>query len=38
MKRTQTQQELLNNGTTDRIAGTYKTNIVIPGIGLNYSF
>lgn len=37
-ERTQTQQELLNNGTTDRIAGTYKTNIVIPGIGLNYAF
>ncbi|GAA4002663.1 outer membrane protein transport protein [Hymenobacter fastidiosus] len=37
-KRTQTQQDLLNNGTTDRIAGTYKTNIVIPGIGLNYNF
>ncbi|MBX0292666.1 outer membrane protein transport protein [Hymenobacter sp. HSC-4F20] len=37
-KRTQTQSELLNNGTTDRIAGTYKTNIVIPGIGLNYAF
>ncbi|WP_019946471.1 OmpP1/FadL family transporter [Hymenobacter aerophilus] len=37
-KRTQTQQDLLTNGTTDRIAGTYKTNIVIPGIGLNYTF
>ncbi|SES75855.1 OmpP1/FadL family transporter [Hymenobacter actinosclerus] len=37
-KRTQTQQELVTNGTTDRIAGTYKTNIVIPGIGLNYTF
>ncbi|MBO0358305.1 outer membrane protein transport protein [Hymenobacter sp. BT186] len=37
-KRTQTAQELLNNGTTDRIAGTYKTNIVIPGLGLNYNF
>ncbi|MDF7814462.1 outer membrane protein transport protein [Hymenobacter sp. YC55] len=37
-KRTQTQQDLLNNGTTDRIAGTYKTNIVIPGLGLNYNF
>ncbi|UOG75320.1 outer membrane protein transport protein [Hymenobacter tibetensis] len=37
-KRTQTTQDLLNNGTTDRIAGTYKTNIVIPGIGLNYNF
>lgn len=38
MKRTETQQQLIENGTTDRIAGTYKTNIVIPGIGLNYSF
>lgn len=37
-KRTETQADLLNNGTTDRIAGTYKTNIVIPGFGLNYSF
>ena len=37
-KRTQTSQDLLNNGTTDRIAGTYKTNIVIPGLGLNYNF
>lgn len=37
-KRTQTQEELVANGTTDRVAGTYKTNIVIPGIGLNYTF
>ncbi|RAK63990.1 OmpP1/FadL family transporter [Hymenobacter edaphi] len=37
-KRTQTQAELEANGTTDRVAGTYKTNIVIPGIGLNYTF
>jgi long-chain fatty acid transport protein len=37
-KRTQTQAELISNGTTDRIAGTYKTNIVIPGLGLNYNF
>ncbi|WP_303309446.1 OmpP1/FadL family transporter [Hymenobacter sp. BT730] len=37
-KRTQTQQDLLNNKTTDRVAGTYKTQIVIPGIGLNYTF
>ncbi|QIX61750.1 long-chain fatty acid transporter permease [Hymenobacter lutimineralis] len=37
-KRTQTQSDLLNNGTTDRVAGTYKTNIVIPGIGFNYNF
>jgi long-chain fatty acid transport protein len=38
MKRTQTQQDLLNNKTTDRVAGTYKTQIVIPGIGLIYTF
>lgn len=37
-KRTQTQAELINNGTTDRIAGTYKTTIVVPGLGLNYNF
>jgi len=37
-KRTQTQQDLINNGTTDRVAGTYRTNIYIPGIGLHYKF
>jgi len=37
-KRSQTQQELIANNTTDRVAGTYKTRIVIPGIGLNYTF
>ena len=37
-KRTQTQDDLINNGTTDRIAGTYKTNVVVAGLGLNYSF
>ncbi|MGY2134641.1 OmpP1/FadL family transporter [Hymenobacter sp. HD11105] len=37
-KRSQTQSQLVANGTQDRVAGTYKTNIVIPGIGLNYSF
>jgi long-chain fatty acid transport protein len=38
-KRTQTYEELQNNGTAnDRVAGTYKTNIVIPGFGLNYTF
>jgi long-chain fatty acid transport protein len=36
--RTQTQQDLQDNGTTDRVAGTYKTNIYIPGIGLHYKF
>ncbi|MCB2409301.1 OmpP1/FadL family transporter [Hymenobacter lucidus] len=37
-KRTQTALDLQNNQTTDRVAGTYKTNIVIPGLGLNYTF
>lgn len=37
-KRTVTQEELINNGTTDRVAGTYKTQVVVPGIGLNYTF
>ena len=37
-ERTQTQNDLINNGTQDRVAGTYKTSIVIPGVGLNYSF
>lgn len=37
-KRSQTTQDLQNNQTTDRVAGTYKTNIVIPGLGLNYTF
>ncbi|MCC3153386.1 outer membrane protein transport protein [Hymenobacter sp. BT770] len=37
-KQTQTQQDLLNNGTTDRVAGTYRTNVYIPGIGLHYKF
>ena len=37
-KRTQTQADLLNNGTTDRVAGTYRTDIFIPGIGVRYSF
>ena len=37
-KRTQTQQQLLDNGTTDRVAGTYRTNVYIPGIGLHYKF
>ena len=37
-KRTQTQQQLLDNGTTDRVAGTYRTNIYVPGIGVHYKF
>lgn len=38
MKRTQTEADLLNNATTDRVAGTYRTNISIPGIGVRYNF
>ncbi|GAA4352347.1 outer membrane protein transport protein [Hymenobacter saemangeumensis] len=37
-KRSQSEQDLVNNGTTDRPAGTYRTNISIPGIGLRYNF
>ena len=37
-KRTQSQQDLLDNGTTDRVSGTFKTNIYIPGIGVSYKF
>ena len=38
MKRTQTEAQLLDNGTTDRVPGTYRTNISIPGIGVRYNF
>ncbi|MBU6119748.1 OmpP1/FadL family transporter [Hymenobacter siberiensis] len=38
LKRTQTQAQLLDNGTTDRLAGTYKTQVYVPGIGLHYKF
>ena len=38
LKRTQTEADLIANGTTDRVAGTYRTNISIPGIGLRYNF
>ena len=38
VKRSQTQQDLLDNGTADRIAGTYKTQVYVPGIGLHYKF
>ena len=38
IKRNQTQAQLLDNGTTDRIAGTYKTQVYVPGIGLHYKF
>ena len=38
MKRSQSQSSLVANGTTDRVAGTYKTTIAIPGIGAHYNF
>jgi long-chain fatty acid transport protein len=39
MKRSQTQQELIDNGTDkDRVAGTYKTTISVPGVGLFVKF
>ncbi|HEX8659359.1 MAG TPA: outer membrane protein transport protein [Hymenobacter sp.] len=38
LQRTQTEGDLLDQGTTDRIAGTYRTNISIPGVGMRYNF
>ena len=38
MKRSQTQDDLISNGTTDRVAGTYKTNIYVPGVQLYVKF
>jgi long-chain fatty acid transport protein len=38
LKRSQSQADLVNNGTTDRVAGTYKTTIAIPGVGLYVKF
>ncbi|GAB3654352.1 outer membrane protein transport protein [Hymenobacter agri] len=38
LKRSQTPGQLLDNGTADRIAGTYKTQVYVPGIGLHYKF
>lgn len=37
-KRSQTQSELIANGTADRVAGTYQTNVAVPGIGVHYNF
>jgi long-chain fatty acid transport protein len=37
-KRSQTQTQLLEQNTTDRVAGTYKTVISVPGIGVHYKF
>lgn len=37
-KRSQTQDDLISNGTTDRVAGTYKTMIFVPGVQLYVKF
>jgi long-chain fatty acid transport protein len=37
-KRSQSQSQLAINGTADRVAGTYKTTISVPGIGVYYKF
>jgi long-chain fatty acid transport protein len=38
MQRRQSQSQLLDNGTADRIAGTYKTTISVPGVGVYVKF
>jgi long-chain fatty acid transport protein len=38
MKRTQSQNDLVSLGTADRVAGTYKTTISVPGVGLYVKF
>lgn len=38
LKRSQTQSQLLDNGTTDRVAGTYNSFIHVPGVGVHYNF
>ena len=38
MQRSQSQDQLISNGATDRVAGTYKTTIAAPGIGLYVKF
>ena len=37
-QRSQGQDALVSNGTTDRVAGTYKTTIAVPGIGVYVKF
>ena len=37
-QRSQSQADLVANGTTDRVAGTYKTTISVPGIGVYVKF
>ena len=37
-QRSQSQTQLIEQGTTDRVAGTYKTTISVPGIGVYVKF
>ncbi|RYY17808.1 MAG: long-chain fatty acid transporter permease, partial [Cytophagaceae bacterium] len=37
-QRSQTQTELVVHGATDRVAGTYKTTISVPGVGVYFKF
>jgi long-chain fatty acid transport protein len=37
-KRSQDMAQLVVNGATDRVPGTYKTTISVPGIGVHYKF
>jgi long-chain fatty acid transport protein len=37
-QRSQSQTELVANNTTDRVAGTYKTTISVPGVGVYFKF
>lgn len=37
-QRSQSQADLVANGTTDRVAGTYKTTISVPGVGVYFKF
>jgi long-chain fatty acid transport protein len=37
-QRSQSQADLVANGNTDRVAGTYKTTISVPGVGVSVKF
>lgn len=37
-QRSQSQADLVANNTTDRVAGTYKTTISVPGVGVYFKF
>lgn len=37
-QRSQSQADLVANNTTDRVAGTYKTTVSVPGVGVYFKF